>query len=95
MMTWAKFSMFKAVLGAAILVTVAGAAKLSKDDSAQHALDRLTFGAPRMAWDLPGGAPRLVQKADGYRHTFVAGVETVHDDEFTGELPGRLLRGPR
>jgi N-acyl-D-aspartate/D-glutamate deacylase len=57
--------------------------------------DRLSFGAPRMAWDLPGGAPRLVQKADGYRHTFVAGVETVHDDEFTGELPGRLLRGPR
>ncbi len=57
--------------------------------------DALTFGAPRMAWDLPGGAPRLVQKANGYRHTFVAGVETVHDDEFTGALPGRLLRGPR
>ncbi len=55
----------------------------------------LTFGKPRMAWDLPGGAPRLVQKASGYRHTFVAGVETVTDDEFTGELPGRLVRGPR
>ena len=57
--------------------------------------DALTFGRPRMAWDLPGGAPRLVQKASGYRHTFVAGVETVTDDEFTGELPGRLVRGPR
>jgi len=57
--------------------------------------DALTFGEPRMAWDLPGGAPRLVQKASGYRHTFVAGVETVTDDEFTGELPGRLIRGPR
>jgi len=57
--------------------------------------DALTFGAPRMAWDLPGGAPRLVQKAEGYRHTFVTGIETVHDDEFTGELPGRLVRGPR
>jgi len=57
--------------------------------------DALTFGPPRMAYDLPGGAPRLVQKALGYRHTFVAGVETVVDDEFTGELPGRLLRGPR
>jgi hypothetical protein len=36
-----------------------------------------------------------VQKASGYRHTFVAGVETVADDEFTGELPGGLIRGPR
>jgi N-acyl-D-amino-acid deacylase len=26
--------------------------------------DALTFGRPRMAWDLPGGAPRLVQKAE-------------------------------
>jgi N-acyl-D-amino-acid deacylase len=57
--------------------------------------ETLTFGKPRMAWDLPGGAPRLVQKASGYRHTFVGGVETVIDDEFTGELPGRLVRGPR
>ena len=57
--------------------------------------EALTFGKPRMAWDLPGGAPRLVQKASGYRHTFCAGVETVTDDEFTGALPGRLVRGPR
>ena len=57
--------------------------------------DNLTFGKPRMAWDLPGGAPRLVQKARGYRHTFVDGIETVANDQFTGELPGRLVRGPR
>jgi N-acyl-D-amino-acid deacylase len=57
--------------------------------------DALTFGKPRMVWDLPGGAPRLVQKAHGYRHTMVSGVETVNDDEFTGALPGRLVRGPR
>ncbi len=57
--------------------------------------DRLTFGPPRMAYDLPGGARRLVQKADGYVATFVHGVQTVDNDEFTGELPGRLLRGPR
>ncbi|MGA1051546.1 MAG: N-acyl-D-amino-acid deacylase family protein [Ilumatobacteraceae bacterium] len=57
--------------------------------------ERLRFGKARMAWDLPGGAPRLVQKANGYRHTFCAGVETVTDDEFTGALPGRLVRGPR
>ena len=57
--------------------------------------DRLTFGPPRMAYDLPGGARRLVQKADGYVATFVNGVQTVDHDEFTGELPGRLVRGPR
>ncbi|MFN3254554.1 MAG: N-acyl-D-amino-acid deacylase family protein [Ilumatobacter sp.] len=57
--------------------------------------DRLTFGPPRMAYDLPGGARRLVQKADGYVATFVAGTQTVADDEFTGDLPGRLIRGPR
>jgi N-acyl-D-amino-acid deacylase len=57
--------------------------------------DRLTFGPPRMVHDLPGGARRLVQKADGYDATFVAGVQTVDHDEFTGDLPGRLVRGPR
>ena len=31
----------------------------------------------------------------GYAATFVAGVQTVADDEFTGELPGRLVRGPQ
>ena len=58
-------------------------------------LDRLGFAPAAMAHDLPGGAPRLVQPGVGYRHTFVAGIETVCDDAFTGELPGRLVRGPR
>jgi N-acyl-D-amino-acid deacylase len=57
--------------------------------------DHLTFGAARMAHDLPAGARRLVQKAKGYDATFVAGVQIVDHDEFTGELPGKLIRGPR
>jgi N-acyl-D-aspartate/D-glutamate deacylase len=57
--------------------------------------DRLTFGPPRMAFDLPGGGRRLVQRASGYRATFVAGVQTMAEDEHTGNLPGHLLRGPR
>ena len=57
--------------------------------------DALSFGLPRMAFDLPAEGRRLVQRAHGYAATFVAGVQTVADDEFTGELPGRLLRGPR
>jgi N-acyl-D-amino-acid deacylase len=57
--------------------------------------DRLSFGPPRMAFDLPASGRRLVQRASGYRATFVAGLQTVADDEFTGALPGRLIRGPR
>ncbi len=58
-------------------------------------LDGLSFGLPRMAFDLPAGGRRLVQRAKGYAATFVAGAQTVADDEFTGELPGRLVRGPQ
>ena len=54
--------------------------------------DASSFGPPRMAFDLPAHGRRLVQRASGYAATFVAGVQTVADDEFTGELPGRLIR---
>lgn len=57
--------------------------------------DALGFEAPRMVFDLPAAGRRLVQKARGYAATFVAGVQTVDNDEFTGELPGRLVRGPQ
>jgi len=55
--------------------------------------DNLGFDTPRMAWDLPSDAPRFVQKAHGYKQTICRGVVTVEDDEFTGEYPGRLIRG--
>jgi N-acyl-D-amino-acid deacylase len=48
---------------------------------------------PKVLFDLPAKGRRLVQQAEGYRHTFVSGVETLRNDEFTGELPGRLVRG--
>ncbi len=54
--------------------------------------DALSFGPARMAHDLPAHGRRLVQKANGYVATWLAGVQTVDHDEFTGELPGRLLR---
>jgi N-acyl-D-aspartate/D-glutamate deacylase len=57
--------------------------------------DRLSFGPARMAFDLPAGGRRLVQKANGYVATWVGGVQTVADDDFTGELPGRLMRAGR
>jgi N-acyl-D-aspartate/D-glutamate deacylase len=54
--------------------------------------DHLGFGPPRMVFDLPASGRRLVQHARGYVATFVNGVQTVDHDEFTGALPGRLLR---
>lgn len=53
---------------------------------------RLRLLPPQVAYDLPTGGRRLIQRAQGYRHTFVAGSETLCDDQPTGELPGRLLR---
>ena len=58
-------------------------------------LDRLRLRRPEMHFDLPGGGRRLLQRAEGYRHTFVGGVETYADGEPTDELPGRLVRGPQ
>ncbi|MCU1391951.1 MAG: putative hydrolase [Ilumatobacteraceae bacterium] len=57
--------------------------------------DALSFDAPRMVFDLPAEGRRLVQHARGYRAVFVSGEQTVADDELTGALPGRLIRGPQ
>jgi N-acyl-D-aspartate/D-glutamate deacylase len=55
--------------------------------------DRLGFEAATMAYDLPTGARRLIQRGCGYDFTISNGVVTVENDEFTGELPGQVLRG--
>jgi N-acyl-D-aspartate/D-glutamate deacylase len=55
--------------------------------------DALRIHPPRLEFDLPAGGKRLLQGADGYRHTFVAGQEVYADGEATGALPGRLVRG--
>ncbi|MBS1847556.1 MAG: amidohydrolase family protein [Actinobacteria bacterium] len=57
--------------------------------------DRLAIGPPRLAYDLPAGAKRFVQSSTGYRATICRGPVVREDDEFTGALPGRLIRGPR
>jgi N-acyl-D-aspartate/D-glutamate deacylase len=49
--------------------------------------------APEIAYDLPAGGKRLVQRADGYVTTLCAGTETFHNGVSTGALPGRLVRG--
>ncbi len=57
--------------------------------------DTLSLALPELVHDLPGDARRLIQRADGYKSTFVAGVETMRDGEETGARPGKLVRGMR
>ncbi|MEZ5256870.1 MAG: amidohydrolase family protein [Ilumatobacteraceae bacterium] len=45
--------------------------------------DSLGFDRPRMAYDFPAGARRLVQRGRGYVATFVNGTQIVDHDEFT------------
>jgi N-acyl-D-aspartate/D-glutamate deacylase len=56
-------------------------------------LDRLALEPPEMVSDLPAGGQRFLQRARGYRATFVAGEQTMERDQPTGALPGRLVRG--
>jgi N-acyl-D-aspartate/D-glutamate deacylase len=55
--------------------------------------DHLACEPPAMAYDLPAGGKRLLQRATGYRATIVSGEVTYRDGDPTGALPGRLVRG--
>jgi len=55
-------------------------------------LDSLRLHPPELVSDVPGGGVRMVQKADGYEMTLVAGTCTQLRGESTGEHPGRLVR---
>jgi N-acyl-D-aspartate/D-glutamate deacylase len=56
--------------------------------------DRVRPAMPTVETDLPGGARRLVQKAEGIAATVVNGEITLENGTPTGARPGRLLRGP-
>ena len=49
---------------------------------------------PTVVYDLPAGAQRLKQMADGISATVVNGQVVLRDNQHTGALPGQLLRGP-
>ena len=50
-------------------------------------------GMPVVEADLPGGARRLVQKAEGIAATIVNGVVAFENGVATGACGGRLLKG--
>ena len=47
---------------------------------------------PRIEYDLPGGARRLVQEATGFLATIVGGEVLLREGRHSGALPGRVLR---
>ena len=57
--------------------------------------ENLRLNSPWMAHDLPAGGRRLLQDADGYDFTIVAGQVTRDHGQDTGARPGRLVRGAR
>ncbi len=57
--------------------------------------DELRLHKPEIVHDLPAHGRRLLQRADGWRHTIVAGHETYRDGVATEALPGRLIRGAK
>lgn len=58
-------------------------------------LDAIKLGKPWLAFDLPAGGKRLLQKAEGYDCTIKNGVITFQRGEWTGATPGGLIRGPQ
>jgi len=58
-------------------------------------MERLKLGKPWLAFDLPAGGKRLLQKADGYVATIKSGTITFRDGQWTGATPGGVIRGPQ
>ena len=58
-------------------------------------LDQLRLGKPWLAFDLPAGGKRLLQKAEGYVATIKSGEVTFRHGELQSPRPGRVIRGPQ
>ncbi len=55
--------------------------------------DRVRPCLPTVETDLPGGARRLVQKAEGIRASIVNGAVTLEDGASTGVYAGEVMKG--
>jgi hypothetical protein len=61
-------------------------------EAVYQARDRFHLFAPQVVNDLPVGGKRLVQLAEGYEATLVAGFPIFERGEPTGAKPDRLVR---
>ncbi|MEZ5567701.1 MAG: amidohydrolase family protein [Halioglobus sp.] len=57
--------------------------------------DALQLEPPRITFDLPAGGRRMFQGATGYVATIVNGEIIMRNGEYTGAVPGALIRGPQ
>jgi len=64
-----------------------------KADVVLFEADRVRPCLPRVENDLPGGARRLVQKAEGIRATIVNGAVTMENGRSTGTFTGEVMKG--
>jgi N-acyl-D-amino-acid deacylase len=58
-------------------------------------LDALALEKPYLAWDLPAGGRRLLQKARGYVATVKSGEITFREGLAQQARPGNVIRGPQ
>jgi N-acyl-D-amino-acid deacylase len=58
-------------------------------------LDHLTLPQPQFVRDLPNGAGRYIQGANGYDYTIVNGEVFMDHGTHTGALAGRVVRSQR
>lgn len=55
--------------------------------------DQLQLEAPEIIFDLPAGGRRMYQGARGYIATIVSGEVIMENGQYTGAVPGKLIRG--
>ena len=58
-------------------------------------MDAIKLNGPWVAFDLPAGGKRLLQRAEGYRMTIKSGQATFVDGQLQAARPGALIRGPQ
>ena len=55
--------------------------------------EQLQLETPEIIFDLPAGGRRMFQGARGYLATIVSGEVIMENGEYTGAVPGALIRG--